>query len=99
MLHDPRYETKIRARAVLNEAADYIEAHGWCQHALKFRGRVCLLGALQQADCYPGTGPVTAEALWRLSQVTGAISLSAWNDAKGRTREQVVEALRRAAHA
>ena len=102
MLHDPRYEQKIKARIILNAAADYIEEHGWCQYALVMSGRVCMLGAVNAAICGDPAGGgdmLPFEVTDMLHRATGSASLSSWNDARERTKEQVVRALREAAQA
>lgn len=99
MLLDPRWETNAKARAVLNAAADYIEEHGWCQHALQFEGRVCVFGAINAATCGdPGSLDALApDIIVRLRDTTGTCNIASWNDARHRTKEQVIWALRKAA--
>lgn len=55
MLYDPKWdaaqETVLEPwQQLLLDGADYIEKHGWCQHALRTNeGRVCVRGALVSA--------------------------------------------------
>ena len=94
---------------VLLEAADYIEWHGWCQDRVESPGgAVCALGAICHA-----TNDLVAQRLLafsppnilaRLKKVIGVARLDEswhdiqnWNDAPGRTKEEVVAALRGAA--
>lgn len=77
-----------------NRAADYIEENGWCQNNWRTQeGKVCLFGAIR----------LTAETLELysplenfLTEVLASETFSgpAWNDYKGRTKEEVVGLLR-----
>ena len=87
-------ETEIdEAGKILLDAADYIERHGWCQGAHENgQGEVCAMAAIYH--CYR-RGDLTA--MRRLQNYVGSRYVGDWNDAPGRTKEQVVEALRAAA--
>lgn len=85
---------------VLRKAADVIRARGWRQHDYgEESGPVCAVGALNVAmggDPWDDHGPYTAEE--RLRQFLGwGDSVSRWNDARGRTVEEVIAALEKAA--
>jgi hypothetical protein len=85
---------------ILLDAADYIERHGWCQKAYQNGlGNVCIIGALSQVVQWPDDrqGRVIMEISPRLKKYLGATRVDNWNDALGRTKEQVVAALRGAA--
>lgn len=88
--------------AVLNRAADYIEAHGWTRGAYDRDGRVCLLGAISKARSSASTPERLAgtlacmEALHRTIGCRG--TLTRWNDAQ-KSRKPVIAALRAAAQA
>ena len=47
-----------KARKILLDAADYIDAHGWCQKRTEDPyGRVCAVGGLQRTvQAVPGSG-------------------------------------------
>jgi hypothetical protein len=90
---------------VLLDAADYIERHGWCQHIYQdHAGKVCAAGALLHVaipDTYHPTVREKASlallALAKLKKYLGTDWIGSWNDMRGRTKEQVVAALRGAA--
>lgn len=98
MLYDERWDRKPavdECGQMLLRAADYIEEHGWCQHKLKDdEGRVCLLGAIWKVD---GEG---LNFMPRVDRAAGvdAGGLISWNNALGRTKQEVVDVLRRAAY-
>lgn len=83
---------------VLLKAAAYIEEHGWCQNSLiTDDGKVCAMGAIHMI-CGGGLLPCPTfyAAKERLEQCTESL-LSKWNDTPGRTKEEVIAALRAAA--
>ena len=90
---------------ILLEAANYIERHGWCQFRLATKeGEVCARGAIRRVldistDEVQVLTREEAKAIWRLFEYLGQRSVSNWNDYPGRTKEQVVAALRGAARA
>jgi len=92
------------AGKILLEAADYIERLGWCQGVHENgQGEVCAMGAI--CHCYRG-GDLTRRrqngdlvAIHRLQNYVGPSYVGDWNDASGRTKDQVVAALRAAARA
>jgi hypothetical protein len=79
-------------QTVLVEAADRIEKDGLCQGKYKDdQGRPCTRGAMtsmHHADI--------VKAVERLAVVIGTSDITMWNDAPGRTAEEVVYALRKA---
>lgn len=98
MLQDPRWQIKHDARQILNDAAQYLETHGWCQGAMQYRNKVCLYGAINAANkC--GYVEAEIEVNHMLRAVTGTFSIVGWNDAPGRTKQQVIKVLRAAANA
>ena len=82
-------------QTILLYAADTIERKGWCQrHLIDVKGRICAIGAINEAWYLAQTfdmGEVVL-AQEKLQKVVGPIV--EWNDAKGRTKSQVVETLR-----
>jgi hypothetical protein len=77
-------------RKGLLRAADYIDQHGWCQHAGTINGHVCVRMAMRMVGCQE-------VAFGVMNEVVGG-SIIEWNDAVGRTKEEVVAALRGAAN-
>lgn len=79
---------------IYSRAADYIEEHGWCQHITHAPdGQVCLYGALLRTSPYSQA----VGALVELGRTLGADptrSAVMWNDAYGRTKEEVIAFLR-----
>jgi hypothetical protein len=96
-------ETEIdEAGKILLDTADYIERHGWCQNVYQNGlGNVCIMGALSRIVHRPVQLPEgrIMEILPRLTKYLGVTRVDSWNDAPGRTKEQVVDALRGAARA
>lgn len=85
---------------VLNDAATYLETHGWRQHDVGEHGSpCCVLGAIAEAAGQGDTSNMHYLAASRaLHEVVGGnTSVIAWNDAPGRTVEEVTAALRSAA--
>lgn len=85
-----------REGRLLLEAADRIEQHGWCQDtAMDYRGRMCVLGALSFAVDF--SQAEYAAAVGKILRQTDAFEIAGWNDAPGRTKDEVVAMLREAA--
>lgn len=89
---------------VLNKAADLIERDGWCQkHFRGENGEHCLTDALMRAaGCFPGDSFGTkavsyGKAYDVLTRRVRRKNLVFWNDKPGRTKDEVVVALRAAA--
>jgi hypothetical protein len=89
-------------RQVLSAAADFLETRlgGWCQGCLMdCMGQVCMLGAITMA---PQTwripmglrdSQVRSQAQQKMSKFLGMLA-HRWNDEPGRTKEEVITALR-----
>lgn len=84
----------------LEEAHVLIQKRGWVQGEYKSRaGAYCLVGALETV-----CGRFTLDfehktfttASTRLLEVVGDFDLVGWNDAPGRTKKQVLKALKKA---
>jgi hypothetical protein len=96
-----------RIAGVLLGAADYIERHGWCQGTSVIDDAVCAGRALMIAAGYDAS--TSERAGHRLMRFVGSTdgevpgrwttTVPDWNDKEGRTKEEVVEALRSAAFA
>lgn len=89
---------------ILNRAADVIVERGWTTGEIQDRrGAVCLVGALNLAITGNSLDPVFGNRKWSLAEaylreVTDAPGHAwEWNDVPGRTKEQVIGALREAA--
>lgn len=87
---------------VLLRAAEILRERGFCQGPWRVGGPLCTAGAVGQAA--EELGIVRPEMEARLLRLAGALGGSAfpdvhsWNDAPGRTADEVVEALERAAY-
>lgn len=93
------------ASKVLLRAADYIEEHGWCQNEMHtLDGSACLEGAIQYAisgrlmrfDEGLESANLFCDALTRIDLAVDRPAFK-WNDAPGRTKEEVVAKLREVA--
>jgi len=97
---------------VLYRAADLLEEYGWCQHTARdvLDGRICAVTAVLVAANERGTSPKDAVVAvlhhlsvprlpgrYRLHGAREAGALTVWNDAPGRSRREVTDALRGAA--
>ena len=85
---------------LLWDAADLLERDGWCQREFEdAQGRYCLVGAINRA---PSPEPYSLELEIQRLTATGymqrflGMEPMRWNDMHGRTKEEVVSALRRA---
>ncbi len=94
----------LTASDVLDAAADYIEEHGWVQgQYANLDGAVCVSGAicaiLTGDPCGYKTGfkspfrPSPEKIFLECNQIYTE-SIGDWNDAPGRTKEDVVSGLR-----
>lgn len=83
---------------VLNGAADLIERDGWVQGMYRYEHSLCIVGAIDTAAGCFGTN-MTVDAMRARSTVADFIEANptAWNDKPGRTKAEVVVALRAAA--
>jgi hypothetical protein len=85
------------ATKLLLDAAAYIERHGWCQFNTKKRdGRVCLVGAMWEVD-HGRASDEYKTATTKLRNRLNTNFIMHWNDVDGRTKDEVLTALRRAA--
>ncbi len=87
----------------LDAAATHIERHGWAQGFMRsVDGRVCAMGALN-AVTRDGNVTYLVGATAYLAREIGTtdeladLGVVEWNDADGRTRSDVLDAMRRAA--
>jgi len=88
---------------ILADSATYIEQHGWIQgDAENRRGEVCALGAIGRVSYAP---EIPKDARWDLYDEAVELLSSylhkeiiQWNDALGRTAEDVITAMKEAAH-
>lgn len=85
----------------LNEAADYIEAHGWFQGDFENEsGQVCSLGAIQKVTEhgteYTENYNILLEAI--LEKTGNYFFIATWNDHPERTQDEVVSTMRKAAN-
>jgi hypothetical protein len=79
------------SQVALLKAAEYIEEHGWCQRSIGAKGGpACVIGAVHFSG-----GKIAA--LNAVERVIGRPDLIRWNDEPGRTKAEVVKALRGAA--
>jgi hypothetical protein len=107
MFYDPSLKPTISPvvelepwRQWLLTAAEMIARYGHCKHAMYHEdGRMCLYGALQKAQPLFSNASIyrITDALSKVTHVTSAHDLIAWNDRPERTKEEVINALREAA--
>lgn len=83
-------------RAVLLRAAHLIEANGWTAADGDVPGALCIDGAIGRASRELNVMG-KRDAIQAVRQFTGAAVLFKWNDAPGRTKSDVLSALRGAA--
>ena len=90
----------MTAAEVLEAAADYIDEHGWCQNYRVDRyGGVCALGgiwAITDAMDFQAGNDLATKADTALCDAVGQW-IGHWNDAPGRTKDEVVRKLREVA--
>ena len=89
MLFDARRALPQVNRDVL-DAADYIREHGWCQHTYRTQAGVCVLGAIYALGLSPAR---MNDVAGLLCTELGVLGIGNWNDAPGRTKEQVLARL------
>lgn len=83
-----------------NKAADYIEAHGWCQGRYEDDGRVCVVGALRMAAFGAIDRNFEMPTVNAYRSACGELAhgietpVSTWNDAPERTQAEVIAKLR-----
>lgn len=87
---------------VLLHAAEIVQERGVCQGPWRAGGPLCAAGAVGEAAIDLGLDRVEMEArMLRFAHALGGSAVSdvhGWNDAPGRTAEEVAEALQRAAY-
>lgn len=89
---------------VLNGAADLIERDGWVQGHYRTTEGYCIAGAIDQTlgiidddELHVQLWPVAQAARVQVLAIVDDVAPTLWNDAPGRTKEEVVAALRAAA--
>ena len=95
----------MNASEVLNSAADLLSETGWIQGGMLLTNSDgsysrCVAGALAHAGGPDGWGEdveIAADILTRYLDIGYVGNLVMWNDAPGRTAEEVIHALREAA--
>ncbi len=95
MLYNRKWDVPVRLepwRQRLLNAANYIEACGWCQYQSSNGDKVCASMAI---TCGEWNGDVL-RATEEFRRVIGK-NIPVWNDMPGRTKEEVIAALRKAA--
>lgn len=102
---------RMTTRAVLLKAAEHIERHGWQQNEYGQNGRpCCAAGAMMQVTNHLSSMRVLTRSFVALVRHLGLKqapndlsynhlvgSIANWNDAPGRTGDEVIAALRAAA--
>ncbi len=79
---------------VILGAIDYLEKYGWRKGGKRGPDEEgCVLQAMCAAAAHRAPDLLT-RAVRRVERANGIICLPFWNDAQGRTKEQVLEALR-----
>lgn len=91
----------MTAREVLLKAAEHIERYGWLQGARGKTGQpCCAVGAINAVGgCDRSSRDDAIETLKRNIGLARPFAIQNWNDAPGRTKEDVIAALRGAANA
>lgn len=82
---------------ILLGTASYIEAHGWCQGSYEKNGAVCIVGAICRVVPDNSGYQLRADSVDRLETHLDSCATD-YNDAPGRTKEEVLAALRKAAY-
>lgn len=90
------YRTRSKKpEKILCAAANYIEEYGWVQEAFGGNGEpACAIGAINTVSVYESA---RLDAVFLLTKRLGAnnsVRIIGWNDARSRTKEEVVEVLR-----
>lgn len=75
---------------LLIEGRERIE-QGWCQYATRKDGAVCMVGAI-----YTTVDNTYCDAVRRLQRVIDMVDIVVWNDAPGRTQDEVLDAFDKA---
>lgn len=100
-----REEVRVEQPAELDErgktllrAAEIIRMGGLCRGVWEKDGAHCLVGAYWKAKYGGWEKRPKDENLYEVGKIVGIKSPHVWNDALGRTAEEVAEALERAAY-
>ena len=90
-----KYVTASPVTQMLMEARQQVE-QGWCQHSMRQRGFVCMIGALDVVDYsqFIDAEALLLEAIRSLGHAHS--SVAAFNDDLGRTKNQVLKVYDRA---
>ena len=95
-------QEKITHR-ICARAADIIQKHGWCHNSDEKNGFSCysaseaLREATQEISAFWGDYSRSKDLVMQYLKTTGVEDhISIWNDAPGRTAEEVIQVLRRA---
>ncbi len=97
MLHDEKWDLDEDGK-VIWDAANYIEEHGWCRGYYSSGEGVCILGAYRALGKSEGH-----KSLRRIADFLGTGDCGVghavvdYNDALGRTKEEVIAMLKQAA--
>ena len=89
--------TTFPTTEVIFGAIERLERWGWCQGRTINGTERCVFGAIRTAAS--GNEKLMKAALWRVADANPEITpvgIAYWNDEPGRTKDQVIEALRRA---
>ena len=88
----------MTAAEVLEAAADYIDEHGWCREEyVASDGSVCAFEAIERARLTEPLAGVELVVEAAMKSATGCATVEEWNDAPGRTKDEVVRKLREVA--
>lgn len=96
-----RHRELTNDQKVFLRAAEILDERGWCQRAFNRDDKLCAYGALGAA--IEGNVLKNTNTNWfnnlinRLKRKNKIEDLITWNDTKGRTKEQVQAAFRKAA--
>lgn len=95
---------RLTASEVFRRAADYLEKHGWLQDDFgEIGGPCCVVGAMQAVKGHAPGAPHRGDERWGVKREVDVLSRyldtnpEPWNDRNGRTKDEVVAALRKAA--
>lgn len=98
----PLEESLVAPNSVLLRAAEIVRERGLCQGPWRAGGPLCTAGAIGEAAKEIGlTRPETESCLRQFASMLGGGvfgDVHRWNDADGRTADDVTEALERAAY-
>ncbi len=81
----------------LTKSRDYMLKHGFCKNTIEDDdGRVCVIGAIGRGVGWdPDVFQTIRDALAKVLKVD-ALGLVSWNNAKGRTKRQVIAGFNKA---